>query len=98
MLADEQLAILKQINSSIAFDGHDRGAADKLVIEGYVQKDGDHLYQLTPFGRCSTIARRVYRHSRDAPQAPVATENASLLPTLRMQPPGRTIITAYARM
>ena len=34
MLTDEQLAILKQINSSIAFDGADRGEADKLVIEG----------------------------------------------------------------
>jgi len=49
MLTDEQLAILKQINSSIAFDGDDRGEADNLVIEGYVQKDGD-LYRLTAVG------------------------------------------------
>ena len=49
MLTDEQLAILKQINSSIAFDGDERGETDKLVIEGYVQKDGD-VFQLTAKG------------------------------------------------
>jgi hypothetical protein len=49
MLTDEQLTILRQINTSIAFDGDDRGEADRLVIDGYVQKDGD-LYQLTPIG------------------------------------------------
>ena len=40
MLTDEQLAILKQINDSITFDGDERGETDKLVIEGCVQKDG----------------------------------------------------------
>jgi hypothetical protein len=49
MLTDEQLAMLRQINTSIAFDGDDRGEADRLVIEGYVPKDGD-LYQLTAIG------------------------------------------------
>jgi hypothetical protein len=33
MLTDGQLAILHQINSSIAFDGDGRGEADKLVID-----------------------------------------------------------------
>ena len=41
MLTDEQLAILKQINDSITFDGDERGETDKLVIEGCVQKDGN---------------------------------------------------------
>ena len=57
MLTDEQLAILKQINDSIAFDGDDRGEADKLVIEGYVQKDGD-LYQLTAIGEKALLDNR----------------------------------------
>src|SRR5436309_6480490 len=57
MLTDEQLAILKQINSSIAFDGDDRGEADKLVIEGYVLKDGD-LYQLTAIGEKALLDNR----------------------------------------
>jgi len=57
MLTDEQLAILKQINSAIAFDGDDRGDADKLVIEGYVQKDRD-LYQLSPIGEKALLDDR----------------------------------------
>ena len=57
MLTDEQLAILKQINSFIAFDGDDRGEVDKLVIEGYVQKDGD-LYQLTAVGEKALLDNR----------------------------------------
>jgi hypothetical protein len=57
MLTDEQLAILKQINNSIAFDRDDRGEADKLVIEGYVQKDGD-LYHLTPIGEKALLNDR----------------------------------------
>ena len=57
MLTDEQLAILKQINSSIAFAGDDRGQANKLVIEGYVQKVGD-LYQLTAIGEKALLDNR----------------------------------------
>ena len=57
MLTDEQLAILKQINDSNSFDGDDRGEADKLVIEGYVQKDGD-LYQLTAIGEKALLDNR----------------------------------------
>lgn len=49
MLTDEQLAILKAIESSVAFDGDDVGQTDKLVIEGYLEKDGD-LFQLTAKG------------------------------------------------
>jgi hypothetical protein len=49
MLTDQQLAILKEIDNSVAFDGHARNEVDTLVIEGYVEKDGD-LYQLTPKG------------------------------------------------
>ena len=47
MLTDQQLAILREIDYSVAFDGDARDEVDKLVIEGYVEKDGD-LYQLTP--------------------------------------------------
>jgi hypothetical protein len=49
MLTDQQLAILKEIDNSVAFGGDERDEVDKLVIEGYVEKDGD-LYQLTPKG------------------------------------------------
>jgi hypothetical protein len=49
MLTDQQLAILKEIDNSVAFGGDERDEVDRLVIEGYVEKDGD-LYQLTPKG------------------------------------------------
>ena len=49
MLTDQQLAILKEIDNSVAFGGDERDEIDRLVIEGYVEKDGD-LYQLTPKG------------------------------------------------
>jgi predicted transcriptional regulator len=49
MLTDQQLAILREIDNSVAFDGDARDEVNKLVIEGYVEKDGD-LYQLTPKG------------------------------------------------
>ena len=49
MLTDQQLAILKEIDNSVAFGGDQRDEVDRLVIEGYVEKDGD-LYQLTPKG------------------------------------------------
>jgi predicted transcriptional regulator len=54
MLTDQQLAILKEIDNSVAFDGDERDEVDKLVIEGYVEKDGD-LYQLTPKGEKSLL-------------------------------------------
>ena len=49
MLTDQQLAILKEIDNSVAFAGDAGNEVDTLVIEGYVEKDGD-LYQLTPKG------------------------------------------------
>lgn len=49
MLTDQQLAILKEIDNSVAFAGDADNEVDTLVIEGYVEKDGD-LYQLTPKG------------------------------------------------
>src|SRR3954453_380786 len=45
------------INSSIAFDGDERGETDKLVIGGSVQKDGD-LYQLTAIGEKALLDDR----------------------------------------
>jgi hypothetical protein len=49
MLRDEQIAILCDIGQSIAFADDVRGAVDKLVLDGYVIKDGD-IYELTPKG------------------------------------------------
>jgi hypothetical protein len=49
MLRDEQVAILCDIGQSIAFADDMRGEVDKLVIGGYVLKDGD-IYELTPKG------------------------------------------------
>ncbi|CAM5331722.1 putative protein OS=Afipia felis OX=1035 GN=BN961_00348 PE=4 SV=1 [Afipia felis] len=49
MLNDEQVAILRAIGSSIAFDDDKKGKVLDLVLEGYVLKDGD-LYELTPKG------------------------------------------------
>jgi hypothetical protein len=49
MLRDEQVAILCDVGQSIAFADDMRGEVDKLVIEGYVLKDGD-IYELTPKG------------------------------------------------
>jgi coproporphyrinogen III oxidase-like Fe-S oxidoreductase len=47
MLTDEQLAILRDIDNSVAFDDEEKVAP--LVMEGYVEKDGD-LFQLTSKG------------------------------------------------
>lgn len=47
MLTDEQLSTLRDIDSAVAFD--DEARATQLVIEGYVEKDGD-LFQLTSKG------------------------------------------------
>ena len=49
MLKDEQIAILCNIGQSIAFADNKHGQVEKLIVEGYVMKDGD-LYELTPKG------------------------------------------------
>jgi hypothetical protein len=49
MLSDEQIAILCDIGQSIAFADDKHGEVQKLIIEGYVQKDGD-LFALTAKG------------------------------------------------
>ena len=49
MLSDEQVAVLYDIGQSIAFADDRRGEVEKLIIEGYVSKDGD-LFELTPKG------------------------------------------------
>lgn len=41
MLDDEQVAILRAIGSLVAFDDDKKGKVIDLVLEGYVQKDGD---------------------------------------------------------
>ena len=46
MLNDEELAILSDIGESIAFDDNVHGLVDKLIIGGYVVKDGD-IFELT---------------------------------------------------
>lgn len=52
MLTEEQLAVLRDIDNSVAFD--DAARADQLVLDGYVEKDGD-LYELTPKGEKSLL-------------------------------------------
>jgi len=49
MLNDEQIAILCDIGQSIAFDDDKHGEVEKLIVQGYVMKDGD-LYVLTAKG------------------------------------------------
>lgn len=49
MLSDGQIAILCDIGQSIAFDDDKHGEVEKLIIEGYVTKNGD-LYELSPKG------------------------------------------------
>jgi hypothetical protein len=47
MLKDEEVAVLCDIAQSIAFADDKQGQIDRLIVEGYVSKDGD-LYELTP--------------------------------------------------
>jgi hypothetical protein len=49
MLTDSQIAILCDIGQSVAFSEDKHGEVDHLVVEGYVQKDGD-VYELTSRG------------------------------------------------
>ena len=49
MLTHVQVAILRDISHSIAFADDRHGEVEKLIVEGYVMKDGD-LYELTPKG------------------------------------------------
>jgi hypothetical protein len=49
MLRDEQVALLRDIAQSVAFADDRHGEVEKLIVEGYVLKDGD-LYELTPKG------------------------------------------------
>ena len=49
MLSDEQVAVLCDIGQSIAFADDRHGEVEKLIVEGYVSKDGD-LFELTPKG------------------------------------------------
>ncbi len=56
MLSDDQVAILKEIDNSIAFDDAKHGKVAELIIEGYVEKDGD-LYRLTAKGENALLDR-----------------------------------------
>jgi hypothetical protein len=49
MLSDEQVAVLCDIGQSIAFGDDRHGEVEKLIVEGYVTKDGD-IFELTPKG------------------------------------------------
>lgn len=49
MLTDQQVAVLCDISQSVAFADDLHGEVEKLIVEGYVLKDGD-LYELTPKG------------------------------------------------
>lgn len=56
MLNDEQLAVLSDIGESIAFDDNVHGVVDKLIIDGYVVKNGD-IYELSSKGESVLIDR-----------------------------------------
>jgi hypothetical protein len=47
MLSNDQVAVLCDIAQSIAFADDMQGEVERLIVEGYVSKDGD-LYELTP--------------------------------------------------
>ena len=49
MLTDAQVSVLCDIGQSVAFSDSARGEVEKLIVEGYVLKDGD-LYELTAKG------------------------------------------------
>jgi hypothetical protein len=49
MLTDEQVALLCEIGRSIAFDDEKNGEVERLVVDGYVLRNGD-LYDLTAKG------------------------------------------------
>jgi len=49
MLRDEDFAILCDIQQSVAFAEDKQGHIEKLIIDGYVLKNGD-IYQLTSKG------------------------------------------------
>jgi hypothetical protein len=49
MLSDEQIAVLCDIGQSIAFADDRSGELEKLIVDGYVSKDGD-IFELTPKG------------------------------------------------
>ncbi len=55
MPTDDQLMVLREIDNAFAFD--DTAKAEELVLDGYVQKDGD-LYQLTPKGEKKSARQR----------------------------------------
>ena len=56
MLKDEDVAILCDIQQSIAFADDMHGLVQRLIVEGYVLKDGD-IYELTPKGEKVIEAR-----------------------------------------
>jgi hypothetical protein len=61
MLKDEQIALLKDISASIAFDDR-QAAVDELVMEGYLAKDGD-LYELTSKGEMEVEAHAALQNA-----------------------------------
>ena len=56
MLKDEDVAILCDIQQSIAFADDMHGLVQRLIVEGYVVKDGD-IYELAPKGEKVIEAR-----------------------------------------
>ena len=54
MLTDAQIAILCDIGQAVAFADDRQGEVAHLIVEGYVQKDGD-LFKLTPKGEAAVV-------------------------------------------
>ena len=56
MLTDTQIAVLCDIGQSIAFSDDKRDELLRLIVDGYVQKDGD-TYELTAKGEAAVVDR-----------------------------------------
>ena len=50
MLTDAQISILCDIGQASSFDEEKKGEVLRLVVRGYVERDGD-LFKITPKGQ-----------------------------------------------
>jgi hypothetical protein len=80
MLHDQQLAILRDISQSIGFADDKHGEVERLIIAGYVMKDGD-LFELTAKG-----VTAVEEHAAALAGAPADSSDDAKQDTTRQLP------------
>lgn len=56
MLTDADIAVLCDIGQSVAFGDEKRDQLARLIVEGYVEKDGD-IFKLTAKGESVVVGR-----------------------------------------